>query len=605
MTGTVLRPTERNSGSPAAHALLDVLVGWGIRRVFCCPGSTEAAFLDAVVERSGEVELVLTTHESVAVAMADGAARVTGQPQVAYLHTNVGLANGVAHLTAAQLGNAPVLVLNGLKSTALQGRDGFTTVPYPRDLVRQHVKWARQVSSADSLAADVARALRTSVAEPAGPTWIGLPQDVLESTVPVEAAAEARRAVDVPRNRPDRNAVADAARLLGGATRPVLVAGGDVARHGAVDALVTLAERLGATVLGEDRRGFQRTAFPTAHHRFAGWYAATHPAVVGADLVFFVGCRVFTEFEAPAGDEFPRHATVVHAHVDPTEVGRLYPVHRGLVGHLGAVLDDLLAVLPPGPPTGPRGEPVRGGAAPPSAGNPAGQSAANPAGRPGFPGHVGLGPVVAALVDGLGTDATVVLDATTATPALLSALPQHRSDQVLLSSSGSLGWGTGAALGVRLARPGQPVVAVLGDGSFQFGIQALWTAAHYRIPVTFVVLNNGSYSAVGSALHRFGGAARRTGRWPGTDISGPRIAEIAAGFGVPATRVTGPADLAAALRAVRDTAGPALVEVLTGPGRQADPDFSPRDGDGADAPSGRYLDPDFPRRDGGDAGAPS
>ncbi|MGI5146253.1 thiamine pyrophosphate-binding protein [Plantactinospora sp. CA-294935] len=581
MTSTVLRPTDRDSGTPAAHALLDVLVGWGIRRVFCCPGSTEAAFLDALVERSGEVEIVLTTHESVAVAMADGAARITGQPQVAYLHTNVGLANGVAQLTAAQLGNAPVLVLNGLKSTALQGRDGFTTVPYPRDLVRQHVKWARQVSSADSLAADVARALRTSVAEPAGPTWIGLPQDVLESTAPVDAAPESRRAADVPRNRPDRDAVADAARLLAGATRPVLVAGGDVARHGAVDALVTLAERLGATVLGEDRRGFQRTAFPTAHPRFAGWYAATHPAIADADLVFFVGCRVFTEFEAPAGDEFPRHATVVHAHVDPTEVGRLYPVHRGLVGHLGAVLDDLLAVLPPGPAPGGAGGPAAVGAptatrAPTAVG---GVSAA-----PAFPGHVGLGPVVAALVDGLGTDTTVVLDATTATPALLSALPQHRPDQVLLSSSGSLGWGTGAALGVRLVRPEQPVVAVLGDGSFQFGIQALWTAAHHRIPVTFVVLNNGSYSAVGSALHRFGGAARRTGRWPGTDISGPRIAEIAAGFGVPATRVAGPADLAAALRAVRDSAGPALVEVLTGPDRRTDSDPARQDG-GAGAPS--------------------
>ncbi|GIG89305.1 thiamine pyrophosphate-binding protein [Plantactinospora endophytica] len=568
MTSTVLAPTDRNSGTPAAHALLDVLVGWGIRRVFCCPGSTEAAFLDAVVERSAEVELVLTTHESVAVAMADGAARITGQPQVAYLHTNVGLANGVAHLTAAQLGNAPVLLLNGLKSTALQGRDGFTTVPYPRDTIRQHVKWARQVTSADALAADVARALRTSVAEPAGPTWIGLPQDVLESTAPAGVAPETVRPVDVPRNRPDRDAVADAARLLAGATRPVLVAGGDVARHGAVDALVTLAERLGATVLGEDRRGFQRTAFPTAHPRFAGWYAPTHPAVTAADLVFFVGCRVFTEFEAPVGDEFPRHATVLHAHVDPTEVGRLHPVRLGLVGHLGAVLDDLLAALPPNATRAT----AEGGSSPAGIGGGSAQGGSVAAGAPGsgvrpaFPGHVGLGAVVAALVDGLGTDPTVVLDATTATPALLSALPQHRPDQVLLSSSGSLGWGAGAALGVQLARPGHQVVAVLGDGSFQFGIQALWTAAHYRIPVTFVVLNNGSYSAVGSALHRFGGAARRTGRWPGTDIGGPRIADIATGFGVPATRVTGPADLAAALRAVRDTAGPALVEVLTGPG---------------------------------------
>ncbi|MBE1486347.1 thiamine pyrophosphate-binding protein [Plantactinospora soyae] len=586
MSSTAIRPTIRNSGTPAAHALLDVLTGWGVRRVFCCPGSTEAAFLDAVVERSTELDIVLTTHESIAVAMADGAARITGRPQVAYLHTNVGMANGVAHLTAAQLANSPVLVLNGLKSTALQGRDGFTTVPYPRDMIRQHVKWARQVSSAGSLPSDVARALRTSAAEPAGPTWIGLPQDVMDASTPVGAALAAVPPMGVPRNRPAADAVAAAARMLAEATRPVLVAGGDVARHGATEALVALAEHLGATVLGEDRRGFQRTAFATSHPRFAGSYAPNHPAVRDADLLFFVGCRMFTEFEAPAENELPTRAGTIHAHVDAGEVGRLYPVDVGLVGHTGAVLDDLLAALPtvatptPTPtPTPATATPLSATATPlpasattlPASAGPLPATATRPpdvaSERPvaAFPGHVGLAPIVAALVDGLGDDTTVVLDATTATPALLAALPQRRPDQVLLSSSGSLGWGTGAALGVRLAQPEYPVAAILGDGSFQFGIQALWTAMHYRIAVTFVVLNNGSYSAVGSALHRFDGAARRTGRWPGTDIGGPRIAEIAAGFGVPATRVETPAELTSALRAVRATAGPTLVEVLTGP----------------------------------------
>ncbi|MFC6019323.1 thiamine pyrophosphate-binding protein [Plantactinospora solaniradicis] len=567
MTSSVIRPTSRNSGTPAAHALLDVLIGWGVRQVFCCPGSTEAAFLDAVVERSAELDIVLTTHESIAVAMADGAARITGRPQVAYLHTNVGMANGVAHLTAAQLANSPVLVLNGLKSTALQGRDGFTTVPYPRDMIRQHVKWARQVTSAGTLPSDVARALRTSAAEPTGPTWIGLPQDVMDSTAPVEAAPTAVVPAAVPQNRPAVEAVTTAARLLAEATRPVLVAGGDVARHGATETLVTLAEHLGATVLGEDRRGFQRTAFATSHPRFAGPYASNHPAVRDADLLFFVGCRMFTEFEAPAENELPTRASTIHAHVDAGEVGRLYPVDVGLVGHTRAVLDDLLAALPTPAQVPANATPLRTNATRSTVPTDATRSTDSTPSGPvaAFPGHVGLAPIVAALVDGLGDDTTVVLDATTATPALLAALPQRRPDQVLLSSSGSLGWGTGAALGVRLAQPGHPVVAVLGDGSFQFGIQALWTAVHYRIAVTFIVLNNGSYSAVGSALHRFDGAARRTGRWPGTDIGGPRIAEIAAGFGVPATRVETPAELSAALRAVRDTAGPTLVEVLTGP----------------------------------------
>lgn len=186
-------------------------------------------------------------------------------------------------------------------------------------------------------------------------------------------------------------------------------------------------------------------------------------------------------------------------------------------------------------------------------------------GEPPFPGHRDLAAVVAAIAGGLGDDTTVVLDATTATLPLLQALPQRRANQVHSTTSGSLGWGCGFALGARLARPDLSVAAVLGDGAFQFGVQALWTAARHRISVTFVVLNNGRYAAVASALHRFGGAAAATGTWPGTDIGGPDIAAVAAGFGVDAPSVDGAADVSRAL-AERPTDRPFLLEIRTAPG---------------------------------------
>src|SRR5918999_211308 len=113
---------------PAVEALLDVIRDWGADRLFTCPGSTEAAVLDALVVRK-DVELVLTTHEGVAVSMADGLARVTRRPTVAYLHANVGLTNGLGHLGAAQLAYSPVVVLNGIKPSSIQAREGFTTAP--------------------------------------------------------------------------------------------------------------------------------------------------------------------------------------------------------------------------------------------------------------------------------------------------------------------------------------------------------------------------------------------------------------------------------------------------------------------------------------------
>jgi benzoylformate decarboxylase len=538
MTATVRRTAL--GGTPVVHALLDTLVTWGVDRIFCCPGSTEAALLDALVTRH-DVELVLVTHESVAVAAAEGQARLTGRPAVAYLHTHVGMANAVAHLVSSQHAHAPVIVLNGLKPASLAGRGGFTTAAYPRDLVRQHVKWAWQSVRTEDIPGDLARALHAAVVEPAGPVWLGLPQDLLESPV---AATRVPTTQPAARTRPSADAITTAAEAFHTARKPLLVAGSEVARQGASAELAQLAERTGALVVHEDRRDFQRSAFSSTHQHYAGMYRAD----LDADLVFFAGTRLFTEFDLP-GDApvFPPGATILHAHGDAAEIGRLHAVDVGLVGHLRESLTDLLTALGPG--AAEPGQVEKRPAGPP------------PAGR-AIPGHVRLGAVVAAIAEALDPNATVVLDATTASAPLLNALP-HRPNGVHCSTSGSLGWGMGAALGASLARPGTPVVALLGDGVFQFGLPALWTAARHRLPVTFVVLNNHAYGAVASALNRFGGAATERDTWPGTDIGGPDLAAIAAGFGLATHRVTGATGLTDTLRAAQASAGPEMIEVAT------------------------------------------
>jgi benzoylformate decarboxylase len=162
-----------------------------------------------------------------------------------------------------------------------------------------------------------------------------------------------------------------------------------------------------------------------------------------------------------------------------------------------------------------------------------------------------------------------------------------RPAQLLSSVSGSLGWGMGAALGVAMAEPAHRVVCLLGDGSFQFGLPALWTAARAGVPVTFVVLNNRTYSAVASALSRFDGAAAEQDRWPGTDITGLDIAAAARAFGVPARQVAGTDGLADALAGALTAPGPTVVEVLTGPATPVPESPSPQSAAGpAAAPEG-------------------
>ncbi|MEU2348752.1 thiamine pyrophosphate-binding protein [Modestobacter sp. NPDC049651] len=530
--------------TPAAEALLDVVRDWGADRLFTCPGSTEAAVLDALVTRK-DVELVLTTHEGVAVSMADGLARVTRRPSVAYLHANVGLTNGLSHLYAAQLAYSPVVVLNGLKASSIQAREGFTTGRRMRDLVHQYVKSDWQSLTTEAIAEDVNRAFRTAVTEPAGPVWVALSQDLLESPVPVPVPEVHRFDFD-SRTLPAPGAVRAAADLLQSARRPLLVAGSELARVGAVEDLVRLSEQLGAPVVHEDRRGFERPGFPTDHPHFRGQYEIGHPLVQEADLLVFLGARVFNEFEPARVPPLPAGVPIVHSHTDPRHVAMVYGVDAGLVGDQRLVLQALSAALPPVadrevPPAEPR-----------------------PRRSPSASAVLTASDVVDVITESL-RGVALVGDATTAGGILQQRAHQSGGDDYFVSTSGSLGWGMGAALGIQMGMPERRVAAVLGDGVFQFGTPALWSAARSGLPVTYVVINNQRYAAVGAALRRFGGLAVERGDFPGIDISGPDIAAISTGFGVPGTRVDTLADLRESLAAARTVDHPTLVEVMTDP----------------------------------------
>ncbi|MBF9129730.1 thiamine pyrophosphate-binding protein [Plantactinospora sp. S1510] len=537
---------------PVADVLLDVLRAWDVRHIFTCPGSTEAAVLDALVVRD-DVELVLTTHEGVTVSIADGLSRATRLPSVAYLHANVGLTNGLSNLYAAQLAYSPVVVLNGLKASSIQSRGGFTTGRRMRDLVHQYVKSDWQSLTAEGIPEDVNRAFRTALTEPAGPVWVGLSQDLAEQQIEAAVPLADGYRFD-SRTAPSPAALAAAAKLIADARRPVLVAGSELARVGAIDALVALSEKLGVPVLHEDRRGLERPGFPTDHPNFHGQYIPQHPLVRDADLLVFLGARLFNEFEQARVPQLPPGARVIHSHTDPQHVAAIHGVDVGLVGDQRLLIEALLNTVPL--PVEPRDVP-----------------AYSPEPRSAPTRTVGGGLRPADVVD-VVTEAlrgvALVGDATTAGGVLQQRAEQRTGDDYFVSTSGSLGWGMGAALGVKLGMPHRQVAAILGDGVFQFGMPALWTAARRNIPVTYVVLNNERYAAVGAALRRFGGHAVRQNQWPGTDIAGPNIADISTGFGVPGQRVDSLADLRERLDAARRLDHPTLIEVMT-----ASDDFGP------------------------------
>lgn len=533
-----------------ADELLDVISAWGVSHLFSCPGSTEGAVLDALLDRK-DVELVLTTHEATAVSIADGIARATRQPSLAYLHANGGLTNGLAHLAAAQLAYSPLVILNGLKPTSIQAREGFTTARRMRDFVHQYVKHDWQSLSSRAVPEDLNRAFRTAVSEPAGPVWLGLSQDLLEGKAR-ESAPRADRFRFDSRAAPPRGAVVDTIAMIVDAERPLLVAGSEVARADAVTDLARLSELTGVPVVHEDRRSYERCGFPTDHPNFRGKYSPKHPLVRDADVIVFLGARVFNEFEPASAVEIPSTARVIHSHADARRVAVINGVDVGLVCDQRLLIQALIGALPDG--TVPRELPLRQ-LDEPSAGRPE---------RIRFGSRLKAMDVVEAVAESL-RGSVIVSDVTTAGGVLQTRAHQSGPDDFFESSSGSLGWGMGAALGIKMGLPDRRVAAILGDGVFQFGIQSLWTAARRNIPVTYVVLNNERYAAVGAALQRYGGVAAARREYPGTDIAGVRIAEVSTAFGVPGQRV----ETLAELRTAVDTAGtvdhPVLIEVMTDP----------------------------------------
>lgn len=559
---TAGQSAQAATADSAANAMLQTLESWGVDRVFICPGSTEAAFLDASLSHSG-IELVLTTHEAITVSAADAHARMTGRPAVAYVHTHVGLTNGLAHLYCAQLERSPVVVITGLKATGLQGPvAGFLTTPDTAGLARPFVKWAHESGSTATIPGDLDHALRVATTVPCGPAFLGIAQDLFDAPGPVALADGPGRATG--RVRPEPDAVEAVADRLAAARRPLLVAGSEVFRSGALGALDALAELLGAPVMLEDRRSLDR-AETAGVGAYAGVFDARSDVALEADLIFLAGSRAPIRFEESAPPSLPPGTPVIHLCEDAHELTQGPAGSLPVLGDVELALADvrvaLSAVL-----DGPADEVERFRAFATGAFRELVEQLRADAERQAGEQPIRVPALMHRLCRSLEPGTHVVDDSVTSKSALIDhALMPDAGLRYLTTGGGSLGWAMGAAVGVALARPGERVVAVVGDGVFQFGIPALWTAVDRRLPITFVVVNNRGYAAVKASLVRFDGDAAAQEEYPTTSLAGPDLAAVGRGFGTTAARIDQLEQLPAALAQASASGGPAVIEVLTDP----------------------------------------
>jgi benzoylformate decarboxylase len=532
-------------------AALELFAARGMTTIFGNPGSTE---LPMLADLPSEFRYILGLHEGVVVGMADGFAQASGRVAHANVHTAPGLGNAMGAIFNAQANKAPILVTAGQQVRAqmtmqanLTSHDA-TRAPHP------YVKWSFEPPRAQDVPAALARAIDLAALPPAGPAFVSIPMDDWSAEVDETETRRLAARSTSGRAVADPQAVLHLARRLEAARRPALVAGPGIDAAHAWDAAVALAERQRLAVWATPAPGGGRLGFPESHALFCGILPpAIGPlgqALAGHDLVLVVGSSVFPYYPYLPGPALPEGCELIAITNDPAEAARA-PMGDAVVADVGLTLDALLEAVGDAPADRPAPDPM-----PPPPPRPSREETADCAGPPD------AGDVHGVLADVLPDDAIVVLESPSSTLALRNRLRISRPGSYYFSAAGGLGFGLPAAIGVQLAQPDRPVVCVLGEGSAQYAITGFWTAAAYRVPVTFLVLRNHEYAI----LKWFSQLEGVTGA-PGLDLPALDVAATAASYGVPSEH----ADSLGALREALPPAlaagdGPRLVQVDVRPG---------------------------------------
>ncbi len=527
-----------------AEAFLEALRSHGVDTFFGLPGSTEAPLLEAL-RQAGDIRYVLSLHEGVATAMADGYARASGRAGVVGLHTTVGTMNGMSQLFNAARDGVPVVMTAGHKDRTVLAEDGFCSFPDLAALLRPFTKRSHQTLSAEQIGPDLARALTAATTAPAGPTFLAVPEDLMAA--PLERPLDATKLPGAAhRSRPacDQTQLEEAARLVLSARRPLLVLG--TAAATAVEPARQLARQLGMAVVVADLTDLARATYPTGSPEFLGAYGDQAEALEGCDLVLAVGCRMFYPFSARQSPRLPAGARLLHVHPDPSLLGLNLPTELAIAADPGLFLEGVLRACLTLEPSPPAASERRSWIEEMARTRSAALDRELDASRGRAP--TAVSELAAELKDVMPTGSLLVEEGVRASRLILRHLGIPRDGELWRSSGGALGWGLPAAVGAKLAQPDRPVVLLVGDGTLHFSVQALWTAVIEKVGLVAVVLDNGGYLAVKRAIENHLGVAEDPRAHPGTELPGIDHLAAARAYGAKAVAAGSASEVAAAVR---------------------------------------------------------
>jgi benzoylformate decarboxylase len=517
-------------------ATYEILRSLGMTTIFGNPGSNELPFLDRL---PCDFRYILALHEGAGLAMADGYCQVTGRPVLVSLHAAAGVGQAMGNLVNAQVLGTPLVIMSGQQVRSMLTLEGQLTSRNAIDLPRPLVKWAFEAPDAASVPAVISRAAHFAAA-PSGPVFVSIPLDDwrAEANEDQTSSLIGRHVSAQPIPQQDElRALAD---RLNAAHNPLFVMGPDVDTELGWKAGVKLSEICGAPVFLVSEPA--RIPFPTNHPNFLGTLSTTISKVceqlTGYDLVVVFGGPAFRYHAWTPGAYLPKGTALVTVTADADQAARA-PMGDAIVGDPAVAMEQLVPLMTRTPV---KIQPRNSSSRVPSSGSKVTVEEFN------------------RIVAGVCPPETVF---TTESPSLGSwweTAAITRPKSFFCGAGGGLGFALPAAVGVSLAYGKRPVVALVGDGSANYSITGLWTAAQHNLPCTFVIVRNGVYEA----LKDFG-SFLNTQVVVGMDLPGIDFVSLAAGYGLPARRVTSPDGFAEALTSAIAGGTPSLIEVEVEP----------------------------------------
>ena len=539
-------------------AFLALLKDEGITHLFGNPGTTELPIMHALKDHP-DLTYVMAMQESLVVAMADGFSRASGRLVACNVHVAPGLGNAMGSLFNAAFTGTPMILTAGQQE---QGHGLMEPVLYGPlvQMAEPLVKWAVEVTRLEDLPRIVRRAAKIATTPPTGPVFISLPGDILNA----EAGIELGRATRVDtRVKPSDEALQALAERILRARNPVIITGDEIVKSDALEEAASLAETLGCAAY--------QSSTP-----YGASFLSESPCFLGAltrlqkqvretlspyDLMIVLGADPLRMSVYSEVDPLPDGLSIVQVGLVDWDLAKNYGAEIAIKADVKETLRALIPALK-----------VAGGSALEARAK-QGVAALAPknwtARRKALVEQISKAkdksPIDAdwlslQVIEAMPDNAILVDEGLTSSRQMISLRPHRDRYGYHALASGGIGWGLPASVGVSLANPDRPVVCYSGDGSSMYSIQSLWTAANHKLPLTFIIVNNGGYRIIKQRLLAFHG----DDHYVGMDFIDPPVdfTGVAKSLGLEATRVTDPGQLKSVLSSAFSRPGAKLIEVV-------------------------------------------